>query len=162
MIQLQSKRCYRCKKVKPVTEFGQNRSRKDGLSHPCRECKSEMEQIRLADPERRTKRLAYKKEWREARREHLKQLDRNITASKYGITHEQYEAMFKAQNGLCAICGKPETRIIKGSLSLLSIDHDHATGKVRGLLCQWCNRMLGAVENEAFVPAAMEYLKRFK
>lgn len=55
---------------------------------------------------------------------------------KYGITVEQYEAIKERQGDLCALCGwkGPET---------LAIDHDHRTGRVRGLLCRSCNVNLG-------------------
>jgi hypothetical protein len=88
--------------------------------------------------------------------------DRENTASKYGMTHEQYEDMLMQQNGACAICGKPESRMIRGSVAMLAIDHDHETGKVRGLLCSWCNRRLGVFEDKTFVASAVKYLKRYK
>jgi len=57
-------------------------------------------------------------------------------ARQLGVTDEAYEALLDAQGGGCAICGaKPKTR-------RLHVDHDHATGKVRGLLCHRCNRAL--------------------
>ena len=52
----------------------------------------------------------------------------------YGITIEDFEKMSQDQNGRCAICLKQKT---------LCVDHDHDTGKVRALLCRWCNIMLG-------------------
>jgi hypothetical protein len=59
----------------------------------------------------------------------------------YGITHEEYESMFEARDGLCDICKRPES--FRGTL--LSVDHDHETGKIRGLLCNNCNRALGLI-----------------
>src|SRR3989442_9160388 len=55
---------------------------------------------------------------------------------RYGVTDAEYQAMLQRQNGLCAICGKTQTR-------QLCLDHDHETGQVRGLLCDRCNRALG-------------------
>lgn len=57
---------------------------------------------------------------------------------RYGV--ENYDEMFAVQNGLCAICDQPETA--KGKVNL-GVDHDHTTGRVRGLLCVSCNRSLG-------------------
>lgn len=56
----------------------------------------------------------------------------------YGITSEQYEALYEAQGGACYICQRA-----KGITKKLSVDHDHATGYVRGLLCTTCNKILG-------------------
>lgn len=69
--------------------------------------------------------------------------------SRYGITIEDYERMYNAQGGVCAICKEPETRKSKtGKPMSLSVDHDHKTGKVRDLLCVACNHMVGFVESK--------------
>ena len=73
----------------------------------------------------------------------------------YGITLEQYEEIFKKQNGLCAICGSPP----RGRMKNLSVDHDHVTNNVRGLLCVTCNRALGYLENPEWHSKATEYLQ---
>jgi hypothetical protein len=70
---------------------------------------------------------------------------------KYGVTNDVYNAMLAAQNGLCVMCGKPEIHLGRGgNVTPLAIDHDHATGKVRGLLCDTCNRALGMYEKHEF------------
>jgi len=81
---------------------------------------------------------------------------------RYGITVEQYEAMAKAQNYLCAICNLPETKKRKdGTISILAVDHDHTTGAVRELLCTGCNHMLGNIENKnVSLDAIASYIKR--
>lgn len=80
----------------------------------------------------------------------------------YGVTIEDYERMFAEQNGMCAICKKPETTIRKGKLMPLSVDHCHKTGKVRGLLCKKHNSAIGLLEDDVdLVMAAGEYLKRY-
>lgn len=61
---------------------------------------------------------------------------------QYGITQVQYDQMFEAQCGVCLLCSKSEA--VEGRK--LSIDHDHKTGKVRGLLCAFCNRHLSVVD----------------
>jgi hypothetical protein len=66
---------------------------------------------------------------------------------RYGITIEQYEEMNQKQNGLCAICKRPETRKkVDGTTRVLSVDHCHKSGQVRDLLCGACNLVLGHIE----------------
>lgn len=79
------------------------------------------------------------------------------------FTFEQYEQMKKEQNNLCKICRNPETATRLGKVKELAIDHCHRTHKVRGLLCEKCNKRLGHYEaafddqkNEHFI----KYLKK--
>lgn len=58
----------------------------------------------------------------------------------YGLTPEQFRALFDAQNGLCAICQEP--------MEDPHVDHSHETGKVRGLLCARCNSGLGFFKDD--------------
>ncbi|HDY68067.1 MAG TPA: hypothetical protein ENH85_09770 [Candidatus Scalindua sp.] len=72
----------------------------------------------------------------------------------YGITLEDYDKLYEKQNGVCAICSLPEV------LMRLQVDHDHKTGKVRGLLCLYCNNILGkAKDSIETLEKAIEYLK---
>lgn len=77
----------------------------------------------------------------------------------YGLTVEDYQAMLAKQQGLCAICRRPPNG---GKHSgLLVVDHDHDTNKVRGLLCDPCNRGLGQFgDSLERVDAAAAYLRR--
>jgi Recombination endonuclease VII len=97
----------------------------------------------------------YRREYRQ--RPERKAADREgYLKRKYGMTIADYERMFEAQGGICAICGeaRPEERT-------LHIDHDHETGVIRGLLCFRCNNALGDFreEYELFQRAA-DYLDR--
>jgi hypothetical protein len=75
----------------------------------------------------------------------------------YGITLKDYEHLYILQNGVCAICRKPEGR--KGKVFLV-VDHDHETGKVRGLLCSNCNSGLGFFKDSLeSLSSARQYLK---
>ena len=78
----------------------------------------------------------------------------------YGITLEEYDRLFFLQSGRCAICGGEETSTIKGVVKRLSVDHCHDTGRIRGLLCNSCNRGIGLLKDSVEVlSSAIEYLK---
>lgn len=75
--------------------------------------------------------------------------------NRYGISIAQYDALFLAQDGKCKICSLPST----AQKRKLAVDHDHKTGKVRGLLCDKCNKGLGQFEdNVARLQTAITYL----
>ena len=78
----------------------------------------------------------------------------------YGISFADYNGLLKKQGGKCAICGG-EGFLMKACHRIkLVVDHDHATGKVRGLLCHNCNRALGLLhDNPVTINNALEYLK---
>lgn len=77
---------------------------------------------------------------------------------RYGISIERFEEMLAKQNDVCAVCLKPET---SKKFEHLSVDHDHETGRVRGLLCAKCNRLLGIFEKNPGLFEAFEvYLHR--
>ena len=83
----------------------------------------------------------------------------------YGIDDVRYHEILDAQNGVCAICGRPETAVDKknGRTRRLAIDHDHATGKVRGLLCTKCNAVLGYAQDSFNVLlSSIQYLRRHR
>ena len=80
---------------------------------------------------------------------------KNALHKKYGITLRQYEKLSEKQKGCCAICGKHQLEL----KTTLNIDHDHETGKIRGLLCVACNRLLGyAQDNQDILMKAIQYL----
>lgn len=72
----------------------------------------------------------------------------------YNITSADYNKMFDEQQGCCVICGRHQSELKKS----LAIDHNHKTGKVRGLLCTGCNWSLGHLENN--LEKINEYLKK--
>jgi hypothetical protein len=75
-----------------------------------------------------------------------------------------YSAMLAEQDGLCAICHRPETAVRHGKAMLLAVDHDHTTGAVRGLLCHNCNTKVAAYEwamsADPLVVQISEYIDR--
>lgn len=83
--------------------------------------------------------------------------------TRYGISLQEYKDLLIKQNGSCAICQKQSITIQskENKIKRLSVDHDHKTGRVRGLLCQKCNVLLGmASDNIVFLTNAIEYLKQ--
>jgi hypothetical protein len=114
------------------------------------------------DPERSAALSAQNRAYRRAnpqvyRSAHLK--------AKFGLTIEQFERMNESQKGLCAICGRPETAMTRGlkqrSSPILTVDHDHDNGRVRGLLCGACNRGIGLLgESRERLRSAIDYLTR--
>jgi hypothetical protein len=66
---------------------------------------------------------------------------RDKLLKRYGITELEYNELLAKQAGHCALC--PATTFLPDDGRSLAVDHDHKTGKVRGLLCQPCNLMLG-------------------
>jgi hypothetical protein len=74
---------------------------------------------------------------------------------KFGLTPEQYDLIYQAQGGKCAIC-----QVATGKTKKLAVDHDHKTGKIRGLLCSTCNRMiLGTLRDDiTALQRAIDYL----
>lgn len=74
---------------------------------------------------------------------------------KFNITLEDYNNMFKEQDGKCMICKRPERQMKR----ILCVDHDHKTNKVRGLLCNHCNAGIGMFQdNTEFLKNAINYL----
>jgi hypothetical protein len=78
------------------------------------------------------------------------QVRRNVLFKKYGLTPEQFHQLETLSDGKCAICNE---------VAKLNVDHDHATGEVRGLLCRSCNIALGLMKDNVFILiSAIEYL----
>lgn len=83
--------------------------------------------------------------------------DRNhdaIVCARYGLRPGEYGLIKEAQAGVCAICQRA-----RGARRRLSVDHNHATGEVRGLLCSPCNQLLGhARDDPEFFLRCVAYL----
>jgi len=143
------KKCNKCEEVKDLNEFFKDKNNKtDGRYSICKTCKQNGTFS-----------------WREKNRERYNELHRiynkknydRLRIQRYKLTVEQHLEMYKNQNGLCAICENPP----KGKRPLC-IDHNHKTGKVRGLLCYACNRALSILETEVLLAKSLEYLRLHK
>ncbi len=81
---------------------------------------------------------------------------------KFGINVDLFREKLIEQNGVCAICGKPETTVQNGEIQPLSVDHCHTTKKVRGLLCTECNTGIGKFrESQELLRSAISYLDKW-
>lgn len=140
------KTCPRCKIKKDLLDFHLNKNTRDGRCSYCKACRCKDAVLyRKRDPERwaALQRIRRKKNW-----------DYHILPA-YGLTMEEYEVILIKQNGMCAIC-----KNLPGK-KRLHVDHDHKTGKLRGLLCFKCNVGLGNFgDSTELLKAALEYLGR--
>jgi len=102
---------------------------------------------------------AYARKWR---KEHPRQMKDADLKKHYGITIGEYERMLDEQGHKCLICGNSEYETHSdGSIRYMPVDHDHATGKIRGLLCGQCNKGLGAFKDDInLLNSAIVYLNK--
>lgn len=141
------RKCARCGETKPLTNFRVMLQKASGRDSYCESC-----------------RRAIGREWRRANRASsrasvAKWQKANPLASrlsKYPIDTTEYLRRLDEQDSSCAICGRsPDDPFT------LCVDHDHATGKVRGLLCSACNSGLGKLgDTEEGLLRALDYLRR--
>lgn len=100
---------------------------------------------------------------RELKKEQNIEWKRTSHLKRYGLTQEMFNDIVNSQNGVCAICNKIPIKISKSMefRNTLYVDHNHKTGKIRGLLCQKCNVKLAAIEDSMFLASAIEYLNKY-
>lgn len=156
--------CTRCNILRPLDDFGVERSRKDGRQRHCRACRRDgTRELYGADAAFRDKRAEYFRKYRQKYRENER--DRQRAAKlwlTYGMTLDQFTELNEAQGGGCAICGGgPHGGHRTARKKWLSVDHCHETGRIRGLLCDNCNIGIGKFKDDpALLLAAIEYLAR--
>src|SRR5678815_1750426 len=143
---LQVKQCATCRETKPVTDYYVSPGGMPGWRPHCKPC--------------------HKQRRREA---YLKAGGKDVPYEQvlkreYGITLADYNALLRRQAGRCAVCRRPETvKSRSGQHRRLSVDHDHVTGTVRGLLCHRCNILVWAFEdNHTTLDAVRAYVDDFR
>lgn len=152
-----NKICKTCQEEKDITEFHSNPTMRDKRYSSCKTC-TNAKKKEYRDQNLEEHREKYK-QWKEKDPDKYYRMLRNSKLKKYGLTLHQYEEIFEAQGGLCTICNKPETQGTGGNNGTLAVDHCHATGLFRGLLCSSCNRGLGFFDdNPLYLQKAIEYL----
>ncbi len=110
------------------------------------------------DAKNKDKRKEYKHKWKLENPEKLKIHSRRTQLKrKYGITLEKYNELLLSQDGHCVFCDRTPSQERYG---VLTIDHDHKTGKIRGLLCITHNRSLGVFgDDEEGLLKALAYVR---
>lgn len=133
-------KCSRCAKIKKNKEFYQCKGNKKGRNYTsfCRNCRKGYDPKEYSSSERR--------------REYL--VNRN-----FGLSSKEYSNLKEQHNNSCAICDISFKTLGKR----LSIDHDHSTGKIRGLLCPKCNTALGLLRDDIkLLEKMLKYLYKYK
>lgn len=142
--------CPKCRETKALSEFQRSHGagkRRSGRQSYCRECvRAYHREWACRNPDRAKANHA---KWRAKRREVTRE---KRLLKEYGVTLEWYRTQAALQGGQCAICSK---------VASLDIDHDHATGAVRGLLCRQCNHGIGLFgDSPERLAAAIDYLMK--
>ncbi len=143
------KYCPSCDTVKPLDEFGSNRTQHDGKQSRCKPCcVASVTASRHKNPEAHRR---SSKNWKQKNPDRAADIN---AYHLYGVPHGTYARMFANQGGLCAICARPPPEGKR-----LNIDHCHDTGAVRGLLCNGCNTGIGQLKHDPdLMLSARDYL----
>jgi nitrate/TMAO reductase-like tetraheme cytochrome c subunit len=160
------KHCGGCDKNKLPSEFHRNKNNSDGLTVWCKECakaKSEAwyhsHKDYMREYRKRTSdhRKEVRKRWRLGNPSEYKLKNQKYHLKRdFGLSLDEHEQMRKNQNYQCAICGIPESEFDRK----LSVDHNHVTGKLRGLLCVNCNKGMGHFHDDIeLLKKAISYLE---
>lgn len=134
--------CTKCKVPKPISKFHKNTGKKSGLQSWCILCR------------RQDNQRYYKENKQKVREKKLKFLYN-------GFTLKDYDKLLRSQRGKCAICGAKYAVNGRAKKGPLYVDHNHQTGRIRGLLCARCNFAVGFVEvNSKLICNINEYLEK--
>lgn len=136
-----TKICTKCEECKPVKDYYKIGTRGNKVSSWCKVCiKEQTKQYRLDNVDK--KKIS-------SRRYNLMRT--------YGLTEHQYDELLKKQNYCCAVCGKHETEENRR----LAVDHNHKTGEIRGLLCNYCNhRIVGKWTDGDLLRRVADYIEQ--
>lgn len=136
VINEEGRECSKCKEYKIWKNFAHDKKNRLGRCSICKACNNKYQKEKACPQSKRKRQLK----------------------SVYGITLETYNQMLEEQNHGCKLCGKT----VKTNGKALAVDHCHATGIVRGLLCAQCNIGLGNFEdNQDRLRLAIQYLNAY-
>lgn len=134
--------CTSCGKQRRLGSFYKNPTGRFGYAAICKDC------ARLQNTE--------------YRRAHKQVVPReSYLQNEYGMSRKEWETLFIKQDGFCIVCGDWLNLDSTNGHKRIAVDHDHATGKVRGLLCQRCNLGIGLLRDNLYIlEKAVSYLER--
>lgn len=179
------KKCSVCKLEKPLTDYRKDKSRKDGIHKTCNSCNASIqrdwyqrnkakaqanankryqENKEAISAKRKQDRKNNPEKYKTARKKQYSPTKRKEYAWKRAgikdMDYDRYLLMLEKQNHCCDICNKHISEINR---THFDVDHDHNTGKVRGLLCTQCNSGIGKLQDSvSILSAALNYLKRYE
>jgi len=160
------KECKVCGQLKPLDDFYRSPGMRDGYRNDCKTCNLAAQRARYdsavsvaratrwqkANPERHA---AFQAEYRN-RPERKRAMRDLYYRREFGISADDVDVMIAAQGSQCAICGTAPTRFASWN-----VDHDHETGRIRGMLCSRCNQGVGLFHEDVDRHrAAADYLER--
>lgn len=152
----EQRKCSQCQQVKPLVDFNKDKKGRGGYGYSCKPCAAARAKRNYHEnkEERKDSHRRY------AQRPEVKAASRDrMLRRKYGVTAKQYDRLLSKQGGVCAIC-KQDRRDTRQRE--MPVDHDHDSGKVRGILCDHCNRVIGLFGDSPDVIArAIKYLKEW-
>lgn len=140
-----TKVCTRCKQRKSLSEFYKQQVQKDKKASYCKKCAANFKREFIKKNPIRC---------REIRR-------KSCLKIRYGLAVEDWQQMFDEQQGCCAICGIHQSELKKP----LSVDHNHGTDQIRGLLCCNCNTAIGSLGADCgtdLLQKAIKYVEKYK
>lgn len=153
---MKTKVCRDCGECKHITSY--HKTGRSDLNRRCLYCKPCAKVRNAAHYQANLEeRRAGIKRWREEHPHYW-------ASSTYGISEDEVQARIDAQNGVCAICKRPESwKDGNGNVKRLAFDHCHQTGELRGLLCQACNMAIGNMQDDVErLENAIEYLRLYQ
>jgi hypothetical protein len=140
------KLCAKCKVLQPLTNFHVF-THNNKYNSWCKSCSSNQS----------------REQYQRDKIDNPKKLKNKYLKFYYGITLDEYNEMYKKQNGVCAACGHPETSSKANMLLPLSVDHCHTYSVVRGLLCNGCNVALGLLKEDAErIKGLLRYIENYR
>ncbi len=160
------KQCTRCLKYKGFTQFYKDTATKDGFKYRCTPCCNVVEKLYKLTTAGKAARDSACTNWNKSEKGIDYKRDHYLKKT-YKISLIDYNCMLEEQSKVCAICNNKETTLSSSHSRVrpLAVDHDHRTGKIRGLLCTKCNAILGYCDDDIYIlKNAVNYLddRKFK